>query len=193
MKSCRNTPKSRQSSAPSRLPRKQLRVERMADLVEGRGSRGPKPKGFQIRFWENVPRGKPGECWEWKGERMNTGYGVLSVCNWRYLAHRLSYLIHNGRIDPDLMVMHSCDNPLCVNPAHLAQGTCKDNIRDAVAKGRLGLGELNGMHKLREQDVLWIRQQYSTGAWSMKQLAAVFGVHVPCIHRIINRVRWSHL
>lgn len=175
------------------ITRSPIRVERITDLVEGRARKGPKPRGFVTRFWESFQKGNPDECWEWKGEIASHGYGVLSICNWPYLAHRISYLIHHGTIDPDRMVMHSCDNPKCVNPNHLSLGTGSDNTRDAVSKGRMLVGELNGGHKLREQDVRWIRLQYGNNGWTVTRLAEIFGVWPACISRIIKRQRWNHI
>ncbi len=51
-------------------------------------------------------------------------------------AHRLAYFIWNGAFDWKLHVLHHCDTPLCVNPAHLYLGTNEDNIRDKVTRGR---------------------------------------------------------
>lgn len=76
-------------------------------------------------------------CWAWKGLTSH-GYGRLRYHGKTVSAHRLSWEIHNNRPVPDgLFVLHSCDNPACVNPAHLFLGTHQDNMRDARDKGRL--------------------------------------------------------
>lgn len=175
------------------LQRKQIRVASMADLVEGRGSRGPKTRGFVIRFWEMVKKAGANECWEWTGQRDGqTGYGVISICNWPYSAHRISFLIKHGHIDPDLLIMHSCDNRGCVNPAHLSQGTDYDNIHDAWVKGRLQKGERNGMAKLSAVQVVEIRKRRATGE-RLKSIADSFGVWPAAISRIVNGRRWNHI
>lgn len=177
----------------SKLKRKQIRVESMADLEEGRGSRGPKPRGFVVRFWEMVEKGAPDECWEWKGQRdTKTNYGLISICNWPYLAHRISYLIEHGSIDPDLLIMHSCDNRICVNPHHLSQGTHADNSQDAWIKGRLQKGERNGMAKLSSEQVIEIRNRRCQGE-SLASIASKYGVWPAAIWRITKGIRWNHL
>jgi len=163
------------------------------DIKEGHNRKGPRPRGWKIRFYENFSKGKPDECWEWKGRMYNTGYGELSIANMSYGAHRLAFVLANGKIDPDLLVMHSCDNRKCVNPAHLSQGTDADNIGDAWRKGRLQKGETNGMAKLTEKQVVRIKQEYRSGKSSMAELADAYGVWVPCIWRIVRGLRWKHV
>ena len=118
---------------------------------------------------------------------------MISVCNTWLLTSRISYMMNVGRINPGMYVCHKCDNPLCVNPSHLVQGTAKYNTQDSIKKQRMLVGEKNGMAKLTESDVLTIRADYMSGERSAHELADDYGVWFPCIYKIINRVRWSHI
>lgn len=92
---------------------------------------------FRDRFWSKVKVGRPLQCWPWRGNRDNKGYGRLRVQR-RYLkAHRLAWALFNERW-PELHVLHSCDNPWCCNPLHLREGTDADNMRDRDSRGRHG-------------------------------------------------------
>lgn len=91
------------------------------------------------RFWPKVDRtGGPDDCWLWKARRLPSGYGMLRGDEGRDVyAHRFSWEIHSGQAIPDgWVICHKCDNPPCVNPAHLFLGTVLDNNRDCIAKGR---------------------------------------------------------
>jgi hypothetical protein len=90
------------------------------------------------RFWMRVERGSG--CWTWTGARnCQTGYGMAYVKSFRpgpVAAHRVAYRLVNGPIPPGMLVMHACDNPVCVKPAHLILGTVRDNSQDMIEKGR---------------------------------------------------------
>jgi hypothetical protein len=81
-------------------------------------------------FWSKVRIGK--NCWEWLASRDKDGYGKFG----RGRAHRVSYELHFGPIPAAAMVLHTCDNPWCVNPGHLYLGNGFDNARDKVDRGR---------------------------------------------------------
>lgn len=93
---------------------------------------------LEQRFWAKVK--KADGCWLWtgagsrKGEHGRIGIGGRS--EGIALAHRLSWELHHGPVPDGFCVCHRCDNPPCVNPAHLFLGTKGDNNRDMYAKGR---------------------------------------------------------
>lgn len=77
-------------------------------------------------------------CWFWIGAKTGSGYGAHKFRGIRaHLAHRESYIRYKGEITKGMFIMHSCDNPGCVNPEHLTAGTPKENYRDAMRKGRV--------------------------------------------------------
>lgn len=93
----------------------------------------------------------PSGCWEWTGSKGVGGYGLICVGAWysgqrtTVGAHRLMWERHNGPAPERTHVMHSCDNRLCINPAHLRLGTPKENVRDMISKGRQSFKGLRGM------------------------------------------------
>lgn len=99
-------------------------------------------KTLAERFWEKVSKGGPVHpvlgtaCWAWTASTNPNGYGKIFVAGRLQVASRVSWEMHNGPIPDGLFVLHHCDNPLCVRPAHLFLGTCADNVRDMWSKGR---------------------------------------------------------
>lgn len=138
---------------------------------------GRKPRTWQERFWQYVTPGAPDECWEWQGARNSYGYGRLNSGgkNGRTIkAHRASYEIHTG-IDPgELDVCHRCDNPPCVNPAHLFLGDAKANAADMVAKGRHG-NYPGKTARITDAQVVELREQAAAGV-TYEALAAQYSI-----------------
>lgn len=90
------------------------------------------------------------------------------------------------------MVMHSCDNPRCINPEHLSLGTNADNLADMARKGRAARGSRHGVAKLTEKEVLGIRELFREGR-SKLSLAREFGVSHHAIRDIISGKTWGWL
>jgi hypothetical protein len=86
---------------------------------------------FHAKYICNLHTG----CWEWLAAKHKDGYGQLGIGPTIMLAHRLSYLLHQGILPPQYL-RHTCDNPGCVNPAHLIPGTQKENMKDRQLRHR---------------------------------------------------------
>ena len=87
------------------------------------------------RFWMNVK--KLDDCWEWQASLHPRGYGRFNLNGKIVRAHRISYYLYHDYISSKKLICHSCDNPRCVNPDHLWEGTSKQNTKDMIKKGRL--------------------------------------------------------
>jgi hypothetical protein len=96
------------------------------------------------RFWGYVTVRKQEECWEWFGATDSTGHGTFGYHWYSHKkigrttgAHRVSwFLFHGEEIAKTDVIMHSCDNPICVNPGHLKKGTQKKNMEEMSNRGR---------------------------------------------------------
>ncbi len=145
---------------------------------------------IEERFWAKVD--KTGACWMWTAGRFGDGYGAFTAHR-AVRAHRFSYEIHHGPIPDGMVVMHTCDVPLCVNPDHLTVGTSAENSADAARKSRRPRGEKNVNAKLREVQVREIRLRYAAGGITQKELAAEYGVSCALISVIVTRKAWRHI
>lgn len=122
-------------------------------------------------FWRKTDKREPDECWPWTGPTSDErGYGRLSWHGHGWYAHRVSYVIHCGSIPGGMYVIHSCDNPSCVNPAHLRIGTAAENTADMIRRGRNKPNQ-----KLSPEQVQEARKLLGQGA-SQTDIAARFKV-----------------
>jgi hypothetical protein len=146
------------------------------------------------RFWDRVPASDG--CWEWQGTRATDGYGVFWDGTRQVRAHRYSWELHNGPIPPGLNVCHHCDNPPCVNPAHLFVGTHADNVADKMSKGRHRSGkpdqwgERNPAARLTAAQVAEIKALALAGYTTM-ELAPRYGVTFSNIAMILRGLTWA--
>ena len=155
------------------------------------------------QFWGKVDKASPTtfyngtRCWEWIAAHGSDGYGSLKWNKKSERAHRVSWIVAHDEIPQGLFVLHRCDNPPCVNPAHLFLGTRRQNNADRASKGRSADGERSPKHKLTVEQVEEIRRRYSLHGKNAKSgegsytLARIFGVSPQSIQDIVKRVTWK--
>jgi hypothetical protein len=161
------------------------------------------------QFWNRVVK-TDGGCWNWTGASGNTmGHGHLRHAKstnapnpegrqGHIYAHRLSWLLSGRSIPINLLVLHSCDNPKCVNPEHLFLGTNQDNCDDKFSKGRQACvaGIKNPNVKLTPEQIVQIKREYAliVGRKNQKtRLAQKFGITATHVRKIIVGTLWKHM
>ena len=170
------------------------------------------------RFWAKVDKGQG--CWPWLAGKQERGYGHFWFNGRQIGAHRMAWILSRGPIPDGFYVCHRCDNPSCVRPTHLFVGRAKDNLRDAMQKGRMPRGvkwrdthrnmasgdrhksvtypesvprgESHGMSKLTDSIVKEIRRLGGRGI-SNRKLGRKFGVTKSTIQKVIRKRIWKHV
>lgn len=139
---------------------------------------------------------RPSGCWEVQGHALHSGHVHLTTGSpvkgdFRHIrAHVFAWeQAHAQTVPLGMVVMHTCDNPRCVNPDHLQLGTQRDNILDSIRKGRYNAF---GIQKLNADQVRDIRKLAQRGLLQ-RQIAAQFGVSRHHVSAIVNRKVWAHL
>lgn len=141
-------------------------------------------------FWKKVNKNgaiqphcpELGRCWLWMASLRDKKYGQFWLNGKNKNAHVAAWILTFGAIPNNLYVLHKCDNKLCVNPDHLYIGSQKQNIEDAVKKGRMGKLTPNVLEQLQKEYLHVIE-----GELTLKELAIQFGVTDSAIRWVIKR------
>lgn len=154
--------------------------------VEVRMANAADISAIKERFMDKVEVTSPWGCWNWQRPLHKGGYGRFHMFGETYAAHRASFIlfVNDGMpiADMEMLVLHSCDNKVCVNPRHLRLGTHADNMKDAVTRGRM-----RAPNKiLTDEQVFEIRARYRGRDGEQKALAEEFGVGNTTIANIVN-------
>lgn len=150
------------------------------------------------RFAEKFQRGADDQCWPWTAGTNGAGYGMLwsPEAGRKVLAHRYSFEIHYGPLNADDLVLHSCDNRACVNPAHLRAGSHKENVSDMDSRGRrvsnARKGETNCNARMTADAVIRLRQRYIAGD-ALADLVRDFGCTENALTDYTSGRSWRHL
>jgi hypothetical protein len=146
----------------------------------------------EARFIAKTAVAGADECWLWQGQRWPSGHGIMLIRNIKRQATHVSLeLSGKPRPGPDAMALHSCDNPPCVNPAHLRWGDHGANMADMVERGRGARlsGAKNAHAKLTDDLVRDIRRRdRSLTSWS-KEL----GVGLGTLSMARSGKTWGHV
>lgn len=141
------------------------------------------------RFWPKVDKRGDRECWDWLASKNERGYGWFVYDDGRdsfraRKAHRFSFAVANGR-HPDGYVLHSCDRPSCVNPAHLREGTAADNSDDAARHGRT--------RALLDVDMVRVIRQLHSAGVSIASIARGCGRGWMTVKKVVSGQTWKHV
>lgn len=147
------------------------------------------------RFWANVE--KTDGCWLWMGAKNGNGYGSMQYDGRICGAHRLM-LFWDKKLDSPVyngdrkqgFVLHSCDNPQCVNPGHLSVGSARKNAVDMLSRGRAErpAGHLHPRALFTPEQIKYIRRSVDTGDLRQVDLAREFKTSRSVIYEIIHRL-----
>lgn len=150
----------------------------------------PRPS-LEDRYWPRVAKAGAEDCWLWQGDVCKDGYGRIWHENRNKRATHVALLL-DGRPRPhSALCTHSCDNPSCVNPSHLAWGTPASNMAEKMQRRRhrWAPGTMQPCAKLTEDDVRVIRSSPAT----CTALAEKYGMTVSRIARIRKGLAWRHV
>ena len=161
-----------------------------------------------VTFWDRVYAHiqKNGSCLEFHGARDDCGYGRINRGGKLVRLHRAVWERDHGPIPDGMVIMHTCDNPPCINPLHLVMGTQTANIKDMWTKDRgarhfgnrhtfgkhINVGETHGLSKFTNADVVAIKKRLKDGE-KVVEIAKDFKVSRAAIYHIRRGDRWKHI
>lgn len=159
-----------------------------------KGETGVEPLLFGVmqltsteRFWSKVDIRGDNECWPWLAGRDQNDYGEFWCHGRLHKANRIALMLKLCReLLPGMMALHTCDNPICCNPAHLYEGTRLDNVRDAVRRGRM-------VSKLTARQARFAKVLLVFGQMGPTDIARMLGVRPSTIWNIANQRTWRHV
>jgi hypothetical protein len=136
--------------------------------------------------WAVTPTG----CWEWNGGKHSQGYGVLNVHGRSVYPHREMLQIKLGRqLGKGMFACHTCDNPPCMNPEHLFEGTLQDNNKDMHNKGRASGGRTGGGKITYPKEVFDLAISMRLGGHSVPDIREATGMSKSYIYSLFNGFR----
>lgn len=130
------------------------------------------------------------DCWVCISHKPNNfGYPTTRIKGMNYKIYRIFYEKYKSSIPDNLIVRHTCDNRLCINPGHLILGTHNDNVQDRVKRNRSAIGINNGRNKLNEQQVFEI----FNSSLSCYALGKIYNIDPKTVRNIKNKKIWKNL
>lgn len=130
-------------------------------------------------------------CLEWTGSLSTTGYPITSINYKTCRVARLLWERANGPLTPDIYLCHKCDNPKCIELSHLFEGTAKENMQDAIDKGRIARGSRLPQTKIDASDVIEIRRLLKTQ--TSTHVSSLYGISPRHCRAIGSRDMWKHV
>lgn len=154
-------------------------------------------KMYQL-FWAKVNIGRADECWLWNGNIDRNGFGRFSFEGKILMSHRVAYMLkHKAAIRKTTIVLQTCGNKVCCNPAHLDASTWKDKLESMAGEKRIRgyaqRGEDNTQATLTEEIVLKIRSMYKRGIFGVTRVSKALGIPKSTVGDVARNKWWKWL
>lgn len=152
-------------------------------------------KDWVTRFWEKVDKDGPvpphrpqlGKCWVWTGST-SYGYGQFWLNGTNHKAHRVAYILTHGDIPEEVMVLHRCDNRVCMRDSHHFLGSHQDNMDDRNTKERQSRGEAHTSSKNTDPQIDEIRALWATGDYTQEMLGTMYNRSQSSVSKLVRGI-----